>query len=321
LNRFIDFGGMTTFPGPYDCAGTKLWGWFAEADHAKLDALCREVFAGATGGAIDYRPLGQYVMVTFGDIANVRPVPEPYHSMGVLDETQAAIWVPVVRVEDEGGRPTAVSLSFWVPFIWLANAMSFATGREGAGWAKTWGVPTMPASQGDPQRFSLDVFGMDYSPTSRPAMHTLLTVEPVGPATGERKEYDSIADIARHVGPHLFGHHGQDPDPEVHYGWRFDVSLLHDAIAHGLPEVFLKQSRSAHDGTQADLQEVVTSQATVRALHGAGLEQEHQLTVNHLDTHDLGGQLGLETQTLQFGYYVEMDFVQEVGVVAWPPGG
>lgn len=319
MHDFIEFGGMTTFPGPYDCSNTTLWGWFAEVDHGKVDRLCQSVFAGATGGKVDYRPLGHHVMVTFGDIADVRPVHEPYHAMGVLDETQAAIWVPVVRVEQERGRTVAVELSFWVPFIWLANPMSFATGREGAGWAKTWGVPTMPASPSDHQRFSLDVFGMDYGPTSRPAMHPLLEVEPVGDRkAGDHPSFSSIRDVALHVGPHLFGHPGHEEGPKVHYGVEIMRSLWHDALGHGLPEVFLKQSRSAGDGTKADLQEVVTSQATVQKLDGGGLEWDHQLTVHPLSTHDLAGQLGLESQPLRFGYRVEMDFRQEVGTVVWP---
>lgn len=321
MQKFIDFGGMTTFPGPYDCADTTLWGWFAEVDHEKVDALCRQVFAGATGGQVDYRPLGHHAMLTFGDIANVRPVPEPYHSMGVLDETQAAIWVPVVRVKEEHGRTVAVSLSFWVPFIWLANPMSFATGREGAGWAKTWGVPTMPASPSDPQKFSLEVFGMNYGPTSRPAMHPLLSVEPVGDPRGDRPSYSSMLDVARHVGPHLFGHPEDEEGPKVHFGIEILRSLWHDALGKGLPEVFLKQSRSAGDGTLADLQEVVTSQATVQKLDGAGLEWDHHLTVHHLDTHDLAGQLGLASQPLRFGYRVRMDFRQEIGTVIWPSPG
>ena len=67
LPDYVEFGGLGSAPGPLQCDDTTLYVFGLQADHAKLDALCQKVFNTPTGGAVDYRPLGDQVIASCGN--------------------------------------------------------------------------------------------------------------------------------------------------------------------------------------------------------------------------------------------------------------
>jgi hypothetical protein len=81
--------------------------------------------------------------------------------------------------------------------------------------------------------------------------------------------------------------------------------------------VFLKQFRSVEDGLSASLQQVVEADYEITRLSAAPVLYEHHLTVHQLDSHPVISELGLESQTMQIAYEVDMDFNVGGGRVLW----
>lgn len=315
---YVEFGGLASAPGPLQCDGTTLYVFALEADGDKLAALCRRVFAAPTGGAVDFRPLGRHVIVTFGVVGAIRPVFEPWHSMGAVREPQVGFWIPVARVKGEDGdHPHAVAQDFgmFCAAMMLDNPISLLSGREDYGYPKTMGWSTMPA--GDlAQPFTLEVFGMDYGAGDQPRRRPLLELTPAG---GERSEVDlAIGDVigfGRWLKEVLF-----DGDDGVELGLRFAAGFARDLHAHRVAQVFLKQVRATEDGRRADLQQVVVAPAVTKDVRARQLRHDYDLRLHHLDSHPLHEELGLADQRVTLAARLDFDFLIEAGRVLWSAG-
>src|SRR5439155_1167057 len=142
--RYVDYGGLATCPSPVDCDDATLYSFILDADHGRLAALCERVFSAPSGGDLDLRPLGRHVMLTFGNVEQIKPQLEPWCQMGHVSERQVALWVPVVAVRSRQGRPIAMSLGWFVPYMWVDNPISLTGGREIYGYNENWGWVELP---------------------------------------------------------------------------------------------------------------------------------------------------------------------------------
>ena len=292
---YVEYGPLMALPAPYAFEGVTLDGFWADADPAKLTALCDKVFQRPSGGAIHCRPLGRRVMLTWGYIERAIATTPPYDQRGAVAEPQVAIWVPCALRE---------RFAMFVPYIWLDNPMSLASGRELFGYPKAWGWPELPSGDGS-RAWKLDVFGLDYGPDQRAARHPLLEIVEQGSALrGAEAELGSIADLAR--------------DMVAALDLTLAADISEDVLREVVPQAFLKQFRTVQDGVDAALQQVVQAEYTVKRLKASALLHEHELTVHRLDSNPLIDELGLESQTLGPAYHVEMDFTLGRGRILWP---
>lgn len=310
---YVDYGALMTPPAPFRSLNTTLYGFWARADEDRLAVLCGKVFDQPTNGAVLCRPLGEYVMLTWGSIARVVSEVSPYDRRGGVAEPQVAIWVPVAVRE-----PTSPDWRFamFIPYMWLDNPMSLATGRELFGYPKSWGRPQFPEDVGV-QAWKLDVFGLDYAPDALAAYgHPLLeVVQGEGAAQAVEADLRSLAGVARHAAEQLFD------DARVLAGIEVGASMIGDLLEDRLPNVFLKQFRDVHDGVGASLQQVVEADYKIVRIEASPLLREHNLTAHHLDSHPVIEELGLRDQKLGPAYRVEMDFDVGDGRVLWNAGG
>jgi acetoacetate decarboxylase len=312
--EFVQYGALMTPPAPFRFVGAKLHGFWAKADPEKLSALCERVFAEPSGRAVQYRPMGGEVMLSWGLIDRAFPESEGFDRLGSVEEPQVAVWVPVARVrEKEGERYVPDGFAMFVPYIWLDNPMSLATGRELFGYPKSWGWPTIAADE-DPPTWKLDVFGLDFDSESRAGRRPLLEI------TGRERGIDlesalhGLVDVAKHAAEDLFTRReGELVLPDLH----FTEELVRDLRGHGFPQVFLKQFRSVEDGLAAALQQIVEVRYEVTRLHAAPMLGTYDLRVKRLDSQPLVDELGLEDQTLHLAYEVDMDFTLGGGRVVW----
>jgi hypothetical protein len=309
LPKYVDYSGLICLPPAFDSLNTKMWGFWAEADGAKLDALCQRLFAEPSGGEVDYRPLGSHVMLSWGRIGSVSSMTPPFDKMGAVEEDQVAVWIPVAQVKREGDELEAERFAMFVAFIWLDNPMSLATGREVFGYPKSWGWPGFPP--GEPDNFTLDVFGLNYGSGEKAARHPLIEIVRGDPLPdAEPEELDSLHAAARHAHQHLHGEH-------IDYGFKFVTGLVKDLLAHTLPTVFLKQIRSIEDGTGAALQQIAQARYTVKRLRALPLLHSYEMTVHALDSQPLGDELGLTSGPVHLAYECEIDFLVGGGRVVW----
>jgi hypothetical protein len=248
-------------------------------------------------------------MLSWGRIGSVNSMTPLFDKRGAVEEDQVAVWIPVAQVKRNGGEVVAERFAMFVAYIWLDNPMSLATGREVFGYPKSWGWPTFPADE--PDKFTVDVFGLDYEPDAKAARHPLNEIVRSDPLPDMKPvELDSLHAAAHHTQQHLHGDH-------VDFGLRFAAGLVKDLIEHQLPTVFLKQIRAIEDGTGAALQQIAEARYTVKRFRARPLTASYQMTVHPLDSQPLADELGLASGPVHLAYECEIDFLVGGGRVVW----
>jgi hypothetical protein len=310
---YVEFGGLASAPGPLACDETTLYVFGLQADRDRLEALCRRVFAQPTRGAVDLRPLGDHVIVTFGVVGAIRPALEPWHSMGAVREPQVGFWIPVARVRDDDGRAVAQDFGMFCAAMMLDNPISLLSGREDYGYPKTMGWSTMPADGDLAAPFTLEVFGMDFGSGEQPERRPLMELTPVGDALSDAElAVGDILEVGEWIKEVLL-----DRDGGVDLGLHFAVEFAKDLRAHRVDQVFLKQVRATDDGRRADLQQVVVAPAITHNVRARQLHHDYDLTIQHLDSHPLHDELGITDQRVTMACRLDFDFLIEAGRVLW----
>jgi hypothetical protein len=320
LPPYVEYGGLVSIPAPFKCEGTVLDAFFVKADGAKLDALCKRVFFDPSNGAVDYVALGDYVMLAWGDtratsmLAEPAPPGIPWNARGGVREPQVCVWVPVAAVTRRAGKIRAHKFVWFLPFIWVDNAMSLATGRETHGYPKSFAKIGVPYAGS--KAWTLDAFGLDYASQNDAALHPLMEVTQTGgfdEAMGDLT--DGLLHLGKDIADKVFG----TTDPWQALPDRdFIGSIFADILQMKMPQVFFKQVRSA-DGLGASLQQVIEAYYKITRIKWAPYPHLHQykLTMHSLDSQPLFEQLGLVDQDVMVGYHVEMGFEVQGGKVLW----
>ncbi len=312
---YVEYGGLATCPSPVDCDDSTLYSFFLEADHERLTALCDRVFSQPSGGEVDLRPLGRHVMLSFGNVEKIKPRLEPWCHMGFVTERQVAFWIPVVAVRSHEGVPVAVSLGWFVPYMWVDNPISLAGGREIYGFNKNWGWIDMPAD-GDVDGLTLDAYGGNFGAGERAGRHRLIEVTraSTGPAARGDVEWEDLGGLAREVRRVLDGGRSELVLSEL----ELPDSLFDDIVSRGgPPQIFLKQFRSVSDGERASQQEITDGGVTVKRIRVRPILGDFQFKLHHLDSHPIASELGLQDQPTGLAFEIDMDFVLDDGRVLW----
>lgn len=308
---YIEFGGLDTFPGPYDCRQTTLYSFMVMADMGALERLVELVLTRPTRGAAEFRPLAPMVMLSAGDIAHVVPLTPPYNSYGNVNEAQLAVWVPVVQVSGKGAERKAKNFWMFTSYIWVDNPMSMATGREMYGWPKSMGVIKLPDATN--ASLVLQTYGLDFAPGNQPSYRELLRMMPTpNPVEGSRTG-TTVAAFARAVVDTVKAEHSID----LTEGLGIAVNLTDDAVEMALPELYLKQIRSIECGTDAALQQLCDSHATIETASFQQLPTSYSLNITTVKSHPLAQDLGIADQEVKVAFKIVMNFRQDVGRVLW----
>ena len=319
---YVDYGALMTPPGPFRSRDTTLYGFVAQADGDKLDALCRRVFTEPTDGDVDILALGDRVMLTWGDIKQVVSETAPYDERGGVAEPQVALWIPVAFVKRRRrGRAVAERFAMFVPYLWVDNAMSLATGRELFGYPKSAGEFTFPEPGVSPRRWSLQAYGLDYRPEEIACFRPLMEIVEGDALEGDGDDpwHEGLIDVARDLAHRLFDF---GDDERVVGSLELAGDLASDLFRRSFRHVFLKQMRAIEDGSdRAALQQVTECFYDIVSLRARPRLREYTLTVHPLDSHPVITELGLDTQSLNLGYEVKMDFDVGHGKVLWDSAG
>ena len=153
-------------------------------------------------------------------------------------------------------------------YIWVDNPMSMATGREMYGWPKSMGKIQLPVPHGD-QSLLLQTYGLNFAPGNQPAYMDLLRLQPNPTQVAESLSGTTVGGFARAVVEAVKTEHGLD----LRYSAGVDVDLGDDAVDMALPEIYLKQIRSIECGTDAGLQQLCDSYATIETVTFRRLRQ------------------------------------------------
>jgi hypothetical protein len=353
--RYVEYGALSTAPGPLLCETARLYCFFVETDRARVQQLCDRVLKAPTGGAVRYRvPRFPPVVLTFGTIAGLRSLHPDHANRGTASEPEAAVWIPTVAQRFEGGSYVDDHLAIFMPYIWVDDPIAFASGREVYGFAKTQGWmrrlddPRGPADRDPrvrtpdpPEELVLDVYGVpEFGPEAEVQRRRLMTIQRrrrhrSGEQISESGNGAEGADIAS-----LVTHFGSELDPSRPYSLGAPVRrslrtlpnpiaatrararviselLLDQVVRH----VFLKQIRDANNGGLAALQQIVEARSSVvgGSLQWRRLSGNYELSVTSLASHPLEDELGLRPdQVIRHAFAAEFGFRMDPGLVIWP---
>jgi hypothetical protein len=115
-----------------------------------------------------------------------------------------------------------------------------------------------------------------------------------------------------------------DDSGELIVGLSLGSGLVVDMLTGRVGQVFLKQFRDAADGTRACYRSVVEAPCQIQQVRSRVSPADWSVQIHPLDSHPLGAELGLASQTPIAAFDVEIDFVVEDGIemgrVAAPVG-
>ena len=309
VHPYLEYGGLSSVPGPFRCRDAKVVLMPLEADPGALDHLCSTVLSAAAGSPT-FERVGRFVLLSFGSMTvrseSTRSSPlfaTRYADMGESPESHVALWVPVIARGTDGRHGSTDRYAVFLPVMWVDNPVSLVGGREIYGFAKQWGLATIGP---DRRHCALDVFGGAFGATRSSDMHRLVDIvpgdgaHPVAMATMAAGQARQLArDGLRRLA-----------DGEVDLP---DGALLHAMasalVDHQFDQVAVRQFRMpAHDGADGCPPELVGITTRFHSLRHEFLGHGFHVTITDVDSHPLHAMFGVSTQTAPFGIEVTADF-------------
>jgi uncharacterized protein with NAD-binding domain and iron-sulfur cluster len=311
--RYVEHGGLLTFPGLISLKNTAMWAFLLDADGARLEAFCRKIFDEPSNGAIQVRPLAPVMMMSIVDIHDGRFTDVP--QMGWSSERELTFWIPAVRVREENGRAIATHFDFVMPYVILDNPVAVATGRENFGYMKQFGWIALPGDPGQrADALTVDLFATQtFGTGSQEQKHRLLTLTPVGQEPSPTlKSIGSFRDAARALHVHL--------TPAIerwHPGLDFSTNSILDLPDERVPQLFLKQFRDIADGRNACYQAITETMGQVTRLDAVPHLVEFDMVLEPLDSSPIASDFGLVPQQRVQGVQITYDMIIHPGQVLW----
>ncbi len=306
---------------PYACLNTRLYGFFLKGDAGAMQArLVDPILNAPTGGACDYRVLGDLVLVSYALAGKGTSTLPPDNGIGWVPENSMTLWIPLVAVKHELGIPIAQRVVMFPAYICVDNTWSLAAGREVYGFPKGYGPIELPAAGAPPLHFSASTLVMKvYGPDNEGVIAPLISVDRTAEGTEGQALWADLGDAIEAITAMFSGSSNQFILP----GISLALDLFHLARAKEVPGVFLKQFRDAADGTKACYQAVIEAGSFVTAFRSAGvLPGTFQATLADYASHPLASDLGLApgAAPLEMAFFADFDFTIGEGTVVWEAG-
>ena len=312
LPAFVSIPGDPTAPAPIELLGVNLWSFPLQADLAALQALCDQLVATPSGGAVRFHPLLPMVFMGITEFPNAFFPAVGAH--GRARERELSFGIPGLYLSRTGAFPE-IGFAALMPFLFLDNPVAIATGREEFGFFKQAGKLQLPGDPGS-NGFAVDVYGVKkFDPETFWGETRLLTLTDTGAAAAADigLPWADVADAGRKLTEALFRAAGDGVAKLA--GEAAPLAGL--ALGH-LSQVFLKQFRDIADGTRACYQAVTLARYAVTGLHSVSLANRYRMELNPLDSSPVAAVLGLDHPTeTNVGVKVVMDMRLEPGRELW----
>jgi hypothetical protein len=323
--QYVDRNGDVVYRPPYLQAGTRLTGWVLPSQETALQKICDQALNAPSGGAVEYRPLLPMVFLVLADIQKVSSLDPRDAQRGWVPEQDICFWILTGAYKDDGsgtGKKVLDHVAFYIPYIWVTNAYTMATGRESFGYPKGFGWAQLAHSPDDPGPLWADGMVLtDYTPSTEVSRERLLTIAreggktpaekpaPFGPGQGPAA-LAALVDRMRAMAPD-----GID--------WDVILQLVSDVFGGHIPMVFLKQFRSACDPTAACYQAIIEANATVTQFNGAQLlPPGWTLQLKEYASAQIITDLALSASPMRadLGFWVDYSFSMDLGREVWKAG-
>jgi hypothetical protein len=316
--RYVDRPGDVVFRPPYLQARTLLTAWPLPSDAAALQKVLDVALNEPSGGAVEYRPLLPMVLLVLADIKQVSSLDPRDAGRGWVPEQDICFWILAgAYKKDAAGKSVLDHIAFYIPYIWVTNGYTMATGREAIGYPKSFGWAQMATSGSDPGPFWADGLVLPtFDPASEVTRNRLLTIGR-DPGAVEGTSFGRGAGVAaaRAFLEAIRGMHGW---PAI--DWNLVGELVADVMGKHLPMVFLKQFRDATDPTAACYQAIIEANATITDFQKGGLlPPGWTLQLQQYASAPFVGDLALPAgpTRLEVGFWVDYTFSMDLGREIW----
>ena len=205
LPTFVDFGSLVSLPPPFVGKGGELLALVLDGDMEKIEDFCENVLNGPANGAVRYTPIASQVLLMAGSFAEMTSGAQKFISSGSVAETQLALFIPLTAEKKEGGGFVDNGVCVAVPYIFVDNPMSYASGREDFGYPKAMGVFSPPNGLGSPM--TMQAFGGNLGAGIKADWTRLVTLERAGAASASAEAASGPSDT-------------QTPAPADEGAWR-----------------------------------------------------------------------------------------------------
>jgi uncharacterized protein with NAD-binding domain and iron-sulfur cluster len=317
---YIERGGEQSFLQPYDLRGTNFYGFMLEGSLSHLQTLCDRQLNEPAQGAVTYRAISPYVVLSFDSVRAINSTLEPDRSKGTFSEHgEVIVWTLVAAGKQKNNVFIAERLAVFIPYIFVNNSPALVSGREVYGFPKEWGWIEMPANLAKPEHFNLETVGWQtFAPDAEGVRQQLLEInidENQGCVGEAIADLEAFTRLLKNVA---------FPDCEniTIPGIELPCNLLKDLKNLAVPMVFLKQFRDATDGKNACYQAIVEANSEVIGFEGGKiLGDRYNIHINNLASHPIAQDLGLKqnpqlpTGTFQpcVAFRVQFDFSLKQG--------
>jgi hypothetical protein len=309
---YID--GEPAFPvvrGPYLQKNAQLAALLFPADLAALSALCDQTLNSVPNTPFEYIPLMSNLLVVYADML-VSSLDERDARVGSIPETEIGFWLLTAAMQKTATGTVPHHLAWFLPYLFVDESNSIATGREVYGFNKQAATFTKAQDVQSPQ-FSADILGFQrFGPESIAQKERLLEVHSPAPQTSQSQWSDwesAKADLAGMLLPQVRGDLGDGL-----------VAFVAKTALQNIPLVFLKQFRHAAEPQKACYQAIVEAPLQIQTFQAGGFfSQPHEMNLRSLDSHPLAQKLGLkEGQSAGAGAWLKVDFTLGLGTEYQP---
>ncbi len=309
--NYIYSGGNVMMHSPLQLTNSEMYGFFVKGDLNKLQATIDQTLNQVANGRMQFKALSPYVMLTFTRVNHAQSANPIDRAKGWGEETDIVTWVMVAQMEQQNGRPVLKEIFAYPCHIWVDDCMALINGRELYGYPKYECQYTMPASGGDPDRFTLAAKGFEpFAPATELAMHPLLEVTATD-KSGSHRPLKSFLNLLEE------GFAILKSEPDL---LDLDVAEL-PAFAKlmfkpQVQQIFLKQFPDS-SGIKAVYQAIIAAPARVDTVHSVQLlGYRYQCNLHKFDSFPLNETLGLKlgAQAAILPFHVNFDFSVTQGV-------
>jgi hypothetical protein len=311
LPDYADSGlSFPIFRAPYLQKDVNLGAFVFRADVSTLMRLCDQTLNSSAASPYTYIPLTSTVILVYADML-VSSLDERDTQVGFIPETEIGFWMLTVAMKKTSNGNVPHHLAWFLPFLFVDESNSIATGREVYGFNKQAGEFVKPQDITAPQ-LAADVLGFEkFSPLSIAQKTRLLELNAATAETTQSTWNDWTSAQTELMSSFLL-----DIRPDLASGM---AEFLAHAVTDHIPLVFLKQFRDGTDSRKACCKSIIEAPLKIKEFYaGAVFSHQYNLTINHLDSHPLGQVLGLkDQQTSTLSAWMKVDFVLEHGIEVW----
>jgi hypothetical protein len=301
MNPYIFRGSDPFAPPPYRAEGSSFHGFVVESEYSALQELLDSELNQVEGGR-RFVPVLPFVVVTYVAIERSSSPDAPRSRQGYYTENDLMVWMLVAELADGLELPR---IGWYVPLVWVDQAIAVIEGREGFGYPKNLGRIEMADLDAAAARFSTTAAVFPGAPDQPVTDEVINTVELTGGSAVARSEWSTVAEAVDAVLERLVG------DASEHrvdgFASAFDLTWVLKFVPH---QVFLlRQLRAPGNPAATEVQEVLVSPVADIVFHDGGLlEGDWTVDFPPHPTLDVAAVIGLHGPTVAtFAYRVAMD--------------